>query len=380
MKKFIAVLTAVTFIALQCHAWGFFAHQRINRLAVFGLPPEMIVFYKHYIQYITENAVNPDKRRYAVEGEAPKHYIDLDVYGDSALYKLPRRWADAVAQYTKDTLMAYGIVPWHINSMKYQLTEAFKQKDAKRILRISADLGHYIGDAHVPLHTTENYNGQLTGQHGIHGLWESRLPELFSEEYDFFTGPASYINNTQEAAWQAIIGSHLALDSVLLFEKQLTKLFPEDKKYGFEQRGNITAKVYAKAFSKAYHQRLNGQVERRFKAAIKMVSDFWYTSWVDAGQPDLTQLVEFKFSEEDKKKMEEEKQQWEKRHIKSRPHEANLYPVGTNDTIEESMYCTHHSPATVSMEFSFDPYPYNKYYVNLDFIETELSNQKHSGL
>ncbi|RUA29383.1 MAG: S1/P1 Nuclease, partial [Bacteroidetes bacterium] len=130
--------------------WGFYAHQKINRLAIFTLPPEMITFYKHHIQYITENAVNPDKRRYAVDYEAPRHYIDLDVYGDSAVYKMPRYWKDAVKEYTEDTLQTYGIVPWHVNFVTYQLTEAFKENNAEDILRYSADLGHYIADANVP--------------------------------------------------------------------------------------------------------------------------------------------------------------------------------------------------------------------------------------
>jgi len=43
----------------------------INRLAVFTLPPEMLTFYKHHIQFITQEAVSPDRHRYAVEGEAP---------------------------------------------------------------------------------------------------------------------------------------------------------------------------------------------------------------------------------------------------------------------------------------------------------------------
>src|SRR5450432_4054635 len=76
--------------------WGFFAHQKINRLAVFILPPEMIGFYKKNIQYITETAVNPDRRRYAVPKEGPRHFIDLDDYGDSAAHKLPRFWNEAV--------------------------------------------------------------------------------------------------------------------------------------------------------------------------------------------------------------------------------------------------------------------------------------------
>jgi len=115
--------------------WGFWAHQRINRLAIFTLPPEMQVFFKPNIDYLTENAVNPDKRRYAVVGEAPRHYIDAEAYGDSALFKLPIYWNDAVERYGEDTLALNGTVPWAIQQYKYQLTEAFRQKNTRRILR-----------------------------------------------------------------------------------------------------------------------------------------------------------------------------------------------------------------------------------------------------
>src|SRR5690606_11513432 len=221
-----------------------------------------------------------------VVDEAPRHYIDIDHYGDSALYKMPRYWKDAVARYSEDTLKAYGIVPWHINTMYYRLKDAFMLKDPSQILRNSAELGHYIADAHVPLHTTENYNGQLTGQDGIHGFWESRLPELFAKDYDFFTGRAVYVSNPQLAAWRAVEGSNLHLDSVLWLEKRLTKKFGE-KKFSFETKGKQTVKVYSVEFSTAFHQALSGMVEQRMRDAIKITGDFWYTAWVDAGQPDL---------------------------------------------------------------------------------------------
>ncbi|WP_188466081.1 zinc dependent phospholipase C family protein [Marivirga lumbricoides] len=279
--------------------WGFYAHQKINRIAVFTLPPEMLTFYKTNIQYITENAVNPDRRRYAVKGEAPRHYIDLDVYGDSAVYKLPRYWYDAVEKFTEDTLKAYGIVPWHVQFMTYQLTEAFKEKDPDKILRLSADLGHYIADANVPLHTTENYNGQLSGQYGIHGFWESRLPELYSDDYDFFVGKASYIKNTQLEIWKAVEQAHNCLDSVFTTEKHLTEKFKADEKYSSELRGNVNTKVYSREFSLAYHRQLSGQVERQMRKSIKMVGDFWYTAWVNAGQPDLNMLLDYYIAKEE---------------------------------------------------------------------------------
>ncbi|MES2730809.1 MAG: zinc dependent phospholipase C family protein [Bacteroidota bacterium] len=331
MKKFfLPFCFLICFIcSWEASAWGFFAHKRINRLAVFTLPAEMLPFYKYHIAYLTENAVNPDRRRYAVEGEAPRHYIDADMYGDSALYKLPRYWKDAVAKYTEDTLMAYGIVPWHIQLMKFELTEAFRQMDAGRILRLSADLGHYIGDANVPLHTTSNYNGQFTGQQGIHGFWESRLPELFSNDYDFFVGQASYLDSPQRIAWQAVINANAALDSVLRFDRELTEQFSEDKKYGFEERNGLTVRVYSREFSQAYSQMLSGQVERQMRASIQMVGNFWYTCWVDAGQPDLSRLIAFQFSKEEQEEMEKEEEEWKKRQPEKQPA-IRLHEVSVN--------------------------------------------------
>lgn len=273
--------------------WGFHGHKRINRIAVFTLPPEMFGFYKEHIEFLTEHAVDPDKRRYAVEGEAQRHYIDLDHYykpGEDPFAIMPVKWNDAVNKFTEDTLQAYGIVPWHINSMKYQLQKAFETKNVDLILKYSADIGHYIADAHVPLHTTENYNGQLTGQKGIHGLWESRLVEINSEDYDYFVGKSKYVKSILDLAWDAVKGSHAALDSVLSIEKEVTAEFPSDKKYSFEQRGNVTIPVYSYEFSQEYHRRMNGMVERRLREAIIAVGSVWYTAWVDAGQPDLTKL------------------------------------------------------------------------------------------
>jgi hypothetical protein len=299
MKKLLIISTlTLSLLLINQHGlgsektiWGFYGHQLINRIAVFTLPPEMLPFYKYHIQYITENAVNPDKRRYAIKEEAPRHYIDLDIYGDSALQKLPKYWFDAVEKYTKDTLNAYGIVPWHVNFVCYQLTEAFKARNKSKILQLSADLGHYIADANVPLHTTENYNGQLSDQYGIHGFWESRLPELFSDDYDFFVGQANYIVDTQLSIWEAVRLANNCLDSVFSYEKELTEKFRADKKYSFELRGSVNTKVYSRDFSNAYHQKLAGQVERQMRRSVKMIGDFWYSCWVNAGQPDLTSLL-----------------------------------------------------------------------------------------
>ena len=298
-------------MVIPVFSWGFFAHKMINRLAVFTLPESLLLFYKTNIEYITEHAVDADMRRYSDPEEACRHYIDLDYYEVNVpIDTVPKYWKDAVAKYSEDTLKAYGIVPWHINLMKYKLTEAFKAKDVDRILKISADIGHYIGDAHVPLHSTENYNGQKTNQHGIHGFWESRLPELFSDKYDFFVGRAKYIDNVQMAAWAASEGSYAAKDSVLDFERKLNTTYGSDRKYSNEQRGQAMIKVYSKEYSEAYHNMLDNQVERRIRASVLTVGSIWYTAWVDGGQPDLINIQQTtkKLTDEERKALISEQQ------------------------------------------------------------------------
>jgi hypothetical protein len=285
-------------------SWGFFAHQKINRLAVFTLPKDLIGFYKSNIIYITEHAVDPDKRRYADSLEAPRHYLDADHYGAKPFEVIPRKWNEAVEKLSEDTLNSYGIVPWQIHRTYFKLVKAFENRDSILILKHSADLGHYVADAHVPLHTSENYNGQLTNQVGIHGFWESRLPELFAGDYDYFVGKAKYIDNSLNAAWDIVENTYTMLDSTLAIEKRLTKTFPADRKYTFNERNNRVIKEYSIDFSAAYHKELNGMVERQMRKSILSVGSFWYSAWVDAGQPNMKKLIKKEISLEEKKQTE----------------------------------------------------------------------------
>lgn len=283
----------------------------------------MSPFYKKNIRHIEEMAVNPDRRRYIVPEEAPRHFIDLDKYGDSALFKLPKYWTQAVEKYGEDSLNAHGVLPWNIQRVYIQLKDAFFIRNPDRIIKLSADIGHYIADAHVPLHTTRNYNGQLTNQVGIHAFWESRLPELFSSEYDFFTGKAQYVSNVQAEAWKIVSHTNQALDSVLRFEKQLSEQWG-DKKYNFESQGKQTIKVFSRGYSKAYHEMLSGMVERQMRASVLMIGSLWYSAWVDAGQPDIKSLVDFKPTEEELKQNEAQLELWKKeKKALLRPHEGD---------------------------------------------------------
>ena len=203
--------------------------------------------------------------------------------------------------------------------MLNRLTGAFKDKNQAKILKYSADIGHYIADAHVPLHASSNHNGQKTDQVGIHGFWESRIPELLADkQWDFFIGKADYIQRPGDFIWTRFLESAKASDSVLKFEKDLSKTFSSDRKYGFENRNGVTIRQYSSDYSNAYDKALNGMVERRMRQAIYAVASFWYTAWVNAGQPDLSKLTNKEFTAEDLKEFEELNNQWKGGKIKGR--------------------------------------------------------------
>ncbi|MEM9921998.1 MAG: zinc dependent phospholipase C family protein [Bacteroidota bacterium] len=397
MKKAMLLIGFFAFVSLSAFTlvnqpadWGFFGHRRINRMAVFTLPSDMLYFYKKKIEYLTEHAVDPDKRRYATRHEAVRHYIDIDHWGTLPFTGVPRNWTDALIQYSSleialadgDTLSVqfrnwegefkdstdwrkitdslqlsnrflrsiareyktwfqekiqvnyyedewlldcsdiqflkdklgldidctavfavdhfsgYGILPYHLVQMQNRLTKAFKRRDAKLVLRLSADFGHYIGDAHVPLHTTENYNGQLTDQLGIHAFWESRIPELFADErFDYFVGKATYINDPQAYYWDIVLSSHELVDSVLLIEKDLSRKFALDQQYCYEERLESTIRTQCKEYAAAYDRRMKGMVEERMCASILAIGSAWMTAWYDAGQPDLRTFEGFDWKE-----------------------------------------------------------------------------------
>lgn len=286
-----ALLISILIIPLTPH-WGFLAHEQINYLAVFTLPPELFGFYKANIEYLRKNSGNPDKRRMLVEGEAARHYIDVDHYElEPPLDTIRLTWDSACSRFGREQIEEHGIAPWNILRLKYALSVAFRKKNYADILRISADLGHYVGDIHVPLHANSNYDGQKTGQHGIHALWESRLPELFLSEYHLITGKAQYLNNTASALWDVIEESYSLSKFVLSGEKQLREELGEEKMFATDIRNGNPFRTYSLLFRKRYHKIMEGMVEKRMREAIYLTGCIWFSAWVDAGQPDLPVVV-----------------------------------------------------------------------------------------
>jgi hypothetical protein len=319
MKKSILIVVFVAGSISLALAWGAWGHQHINRASVFALPDDMRPFFYNHIDFITEEAVIPDQRKYTINDKAefPRHFIDLELFGDGSVAGLPASMQEVKSKYADTFLNRAGILPWYILEMQEKLTKAFKAGSKTEILFLAADLGHYIGDATMPLHTSLNHNGQLTGQKGIHGFWEGQLPEIFGSGYNLYTGSARYIDNIKEETWKLIDSTHQLADSLLAIDRALAAGLPKDSIYVMDAGGHIATNrfgdlIHSRAYAARYHEHLNGMIERQLRKAIAETASYWYTAWVNAGKPDLAQLDPEELTKRNKKDLARDLKLWQK--------------------------------------------------------------------
>lgn len=297
----------LSFFIVLISSWGFLVHRTVHQLAVYELPKSMQPFFYKNMEYLVKHSVRPDLRRNEDATEATKHFIDLEIFGDSAAWKMPLQWEQAVTLYTRDTLVKYGYVPYYIMVMKDNLVRAFANKNADSILFYAADLAHYIGDAHVPLHTSINYDGQLTNQKGLHALWETVVPELELSSFNLSsTHHATYLSKPAEATWNAVRSGFVLLPGVFEQEKQASALFTDSTKFRMQIRNGREVKYYTSAFAKEYSRRLGNTINTQLTRSAELVADFWYTCWVDGGRPELNSLLKNRITRSDKKQCKKE--------------------------------------------------------------------------
>lgn len=298
-------------------AWGQWGHKHISRAAVFALPPQMQKFFYNHIDYITEAAVVPDLRRAIIndKNESNRHFIDIEDF-KIPISDFPKTMEEADKKYDKAFLDKSGILPWYIQTMTSKLTNAFKKRNKSEILFVAADLSHYIADANQPLHTTSNYDGQLTGQKGIHALWESVLPQMFGGSFDFKTQPAKYIDDIPAETWKIVARSHSLVDTVLAADKEVRSRFTGDNIYKKDSTGKTVmfynSPVYSDQYASQFNAALHGMIEKQLRLSIYDVACFWYTAWVNAGKPDLLSLDDRHLTKQNKKNYKRELKAWEK--------------------------------------------------------------------
>ncbi len=264
-------------LVTNLQAWGFTAHRQINYRAVALLPAEMQPFFLRHRNFLAEHAVDPDLWRRQDKAEGVHHYIDIDLYGRYPFRELPRDYKAAVAKFGEDVVRQRGLGPWRVVEFLGKLSRAMRDGNRDETLLTAAALGHYVADLHVPLHTVENYDGQMTGNRGIHKRWESVMIDAFLPDIRLHPAPARYLERPLDAVFGIVLDSYVFADDLLRADdhaKAAGRAYekPEDYDVGY--------------YSGLYRQ-TRWIAQRRLESAISDVASFWYTAWRDAGQPSL---------------------------------------------------------------------------------------------
>ncbi|MBK9796561.1 MAG: hypothetical protein IPP58_08670 [Holophagaceae bacterium] len=194
----------------------------ISTLAIRSLPEGPKAWFAGREEGVCDHASDPDHWKQDRK-EGPRHFLDMEPYGGPT--NLPRTLEAAQARVGGD-YYRHGVVPWIIQDRWRDLTEAFREGDPAKVAFATAILGHYIGDAHVPLHTTENHNGQLTNQKGIHSRWESGLVERHIVTEDLTVLPAQQDATFLARPWEWLVAAHALVPQLLEDDRAADRTTP----------------------------------------------------------------------------------------------------------------------------------------------------------
>jgi predicted AlkP superfamily phosphohydrolase/phosphomutase len=279
----------VLLAAGEAGAWGFTGHRLVNEQAITTLPAPLRALFDGNAAYVIEHSIDPDLWRASGRpGEDPNHFLDLDAFGSFPFSEIARVEEEHVARHGKDTL-SKGRLPWRVGEVYAQLVEAFRARDEGKSLELAAVLGHYVGDAYVPLHALVNYDGQLTGQNGVHGRWESDLVDRFEQQIreGLLPAPARPERDPVAFTFDALLESYRAAAAVLESDRLLSGAHdfldtPWDDRFGDH--------YYSKLFA-----REGTMVRSRLQAAATALGSLWLSAWEAAGRPSLDSDFRFRY-------------------------------------------------------------------------------------
>jgi predicted AlkP superfamily phosphohydrolase/phosphomutase len=269
-------------------AWGFRAHRMVNRRAIEALPEPLRALFSANADYLAEHAIDPDLWRGAgLADEGPNHFLDMDEFGDPPP-DFDRLEARHLARFGKDAA-SKGRVPWRVGEVYADLVSAFRARDLPRVLERAAALGHYVADAHVPLHAVTNYDGQLTGQNGIHNRWEAALVERYQRQLEEVLGaPETRPVDDPVVAILAILRDSFAAAAKVLESDRLVAT-------GRDLPDTTENERYDDAYFSRLFERERGRLKERLDRASSAIASFWLQAWQEAGRPALDSSFELPY-------------------------------------------------------------------------------------
>ncbi|MFZ4520141.1 MAG: T9SS type A sorting domain-containing protein [Bacteroidales bacterium] len=270
MKKTVLTISLVV-LSVLLSSWGSKGHKKISQNFATSLPAEMSFLNPTWTLFVANHASDADSRKTQDPNESPRHYIDIDNYPEFILNgKISQEYDTVVAHHGAGFVIDQGTLPWATVTAFDSLTRCFMRGDWNRSAYFAADLGHYVGDGHMPLHITKNYNGQLSGQLEIHSRYESTMISKYEAQLVYTADAAHYIPDVKGYVFDYLYFDYKYVDSVLLADTYATTL---------------SGSVGSTAYYQALWAKTGNFTIMLMKNASTSLGDLIYTAWVKAGSP-----------------------------------------------------------------------------------------------
>jgi len=249
--------------------WGSEGHHYIAQHYSQHLPAG-VDGLRAYDSVVDAHVTDPDTRKGSTPGEAERHYIDIDYYPEFLAGTLPRSRTALEALYSPSIVTNQGILPWAIGDVVTTLTAQFQAGQWSTAALTIADLCHYVGDANQPLHCTQNFDGGMTGNSGIHSRYESTMISDYLDQLSTPPMTATYYASPLDAAFDVIAASHAKVSPIL----------SADNTAKAASGGSYNSTYYASLWSSTH-----ALTQARLDTATVVLASLVYTAWVDAGRP-----------------------------------------------------------------------------------------------
>ena len=254
-------------------AWGIEVHKFIMSRAIELLPSEIRPYFQKYQASVVEHAGDPDLwRTVGWLEEPPHHFVDMDAYGPYPFTQLPHDYDEAVKRYGLEFVQKNGTLPWRSEEIYKKLAEAFTQKatySRENIRLFASVLSHYVADAHQPFHAALNYDGQLTGQWGVHSRFESELFERYESKVHLSPVLPAPVASPREFVFAALTTSFSFVQPVLEADKAAV--------------GN--REFYDDEYFDRFFASVKPILEKRLSDSIAGVAAMITAAWTEAGRP-----------------------------------------------------------------------------------------------
>jgi hypothetical protein len=255
----------------EAAAWGGRTHEIVNRRAVDLLPEPARSAWLPLASSLASHAGDADHRKSTTTDEPPRHYIDIDFYGKPPFDDVPRDLGVLKRKHGAEAVAKWGVAPWAVEECWTMLVRSLEVGDWGSAGAWAADLGHYVADTHQPLHCTMNYDGQRTGNRGIHLRFEVRMMDRHYREEVLDDAPpvAAAGEDPLESCFAWIAEAYDGLGPLLEGDDAAAAVDPR----------------HGDRYYEILWERTGAVAETQVRRATEDLAALWLSAWEAAGSP-----------------------------------------------------------------------------------------------